>query len=425
MRLLIGVTSATGHFTPTVPLALEMRRRGHEVIYAGDPEIESQLRGLNFPFVTAGPVMGIKDSIGRNYPEMTRLDGLKQTRFMVEGIYLKWMDRILEEVDAMLPAVKPDIVATDMMTVLPLACEKHNIPWASLVLFMNFIPGPEAIPPTLGWGPARNGATRFFYRRFWDLIVAMGGKWNRELNRARVKFGLPSQKRAMLESFISPWLCICYTGFEFEFPRTDLPGQFHMVGPSLWDGLLDGEAVPDDLRKPVVYFTQGTSVSQIRKDFFRTGLDALGSIPGSGVVTIGFAWQPEELGAIPPNVHVRRFVPNSKLLPKVDVIVHHGGNSSTLGAVVAGVPQVVVPFNWDQPDNARRVQDRGLGIVLRRKGLTSTKLAEAIRQVLSNPGYKDRAGQVAESMKRYDAPRSAADLLEELASTRRPVLRLQ
>lgn len=423
MRLLIGVTSATGHFTPTVPLALEMRRRGHEVIYAGDPEIESQLRGLNFPFVTVGPVMGIKDGIGRNYPEMTRLEGLKQTRFMVEGIYLKWMDRILEEIDSMLPSMKPDIVATDMMTVLPLACEKYNIPWASLVLFMNFIPGPESIPPTLGWGPPRNGATRFFYRRFWDLIMAMGGKWNRELNRARVKFGVPPQKRAMIESFISPWLCICYTGFEFEFPRSDLPRQFHMVGPSLWDGLRESEEVPGDLQRPVVYFTQGTSVSQIRKEFFRTGLDALGSLPGTGITTIGFAWQPEDLAPIPPNVRVHRFIPNSKLLPHVDVIVHHGGNSSTLGAVMAGVPQVVVPFNWDQPDNGRRVQDRGLGVVLKRKGLTSERLAEAVRHVLGEPGYRRRAIEMAEKMKRYDAPRSAADLLERLAETRQPVLR--
>jgi UDP:flavonoid glycosyltransferase YjiC (YdhE family) len=45
-------------------------------------------------------------------------------------------------------------------------------------------------------------------------------------------------------------------------------------------------------------------------------------------------------------------------------VVHHGGVGTTAKALAAGVPQVVVPVAYDQPDNGRRVVRLGVGAML-------------------------------------------------------------
>jgi UDP:flavonoid glycosyltransferase YjiC (YdhE family) len=45
------------------------------------------------------------------------------------------------------------------------------------------------------------------------------------------------------------------------------------------------------------------------------------------------------------------------------------------------------------------------------------RLGEAIREVLDHPRYRERAGTIGAEMRGYDAPRTAASLLEDLAQT--------
>lgn len=424
MRILIGVMSAPGHFTPTVPVALELRKRGHEVIYMGDPGLASLIGKLDFPFVPVGPIMNWKNAVAEMYPEMARLEGWKQSKYMVEKIFLDLIPKLLGEAERKTLELKPDIVASDIITVLPMICEKHRIPWATLLLFLNFMPGREAVPPALGWPPPRSAPHRWAYQSLWGLMYFMARGWNRNLNEIRTGFGIPPQAMPIIDSFISPWLCLTFTSFDFEFPRSDLSPNIHLVGPSLWDGLEDGDGVvPQFEKRPLVYVTQGTSVSQFRLDFFKIAIEAMSELPVQGVMTTGFVFDRSHLGTIPENVAVHPFIPNSRLLPNVDLMVHHGGNSSTIGAVVAGVPQVVVPFNWDQPDNGRRVAERGLGVMIRRKRLTPAKLRGAIERVLGDDSFRARCREVAARMSVYNAPRTAADLLERLGRERRPILR--
>ena len=53
--------------------------------------------------------------------------------------------------------------------------------------------------------------------------------------------------------------------------------------------------------------------------------------------------------------------PLSELFPRVDAIIHHGGIGSTGRSLMVGKPQLIVPFNGDQFDNARRVKQLGIG----------------------------------------------------------------
>jgi UDP:flavonoid glycosyltransferase YjiC (YdhE family) len=64
---------------------------------------------------------------------------------------------------------------------------------------------------------------------------------------------------------------------------------------------------------------------------------------------------------LPPSIQVAAHLPFDALLPQVAVLVHHGGIGTTAAALAAGIPQLVIPFAFDQFDNAARVARLGVG----------------------------------------------------------------
>lgn len=57
-------------------------------------------------------------------------------------------------------------------------------------------------------------------------------------------------------------------------------------------------------------------------------------------------------------------------------------------AVDRGVPLLVIPFFYDQFENAELITKRELGVSLDRDGLTVNNIRTAIIEVISNPKYK-------------------------------------
>jgi UDP:flavonoid glycosyltransferase YjiC (YdhE family) len=76
---------------------------------------------------------------------------------------------------------------------------------------------------------------------------------------------------------------------------------------------------------------------------------------------------------------------------------------------------VVVPTNWDKPDNARRVVEAGVGVRLSPKKCTPEGLRAAVEELLGDPKYRANARRIADLLARSPGPPRAAELLEELA----------
>ena len=109
-------------------------------------------------------------------------------------------------------------------------------------------------------------------------------------------------------------------------------------------------------------------------------------------------------------------------MPQQDVLGHasaavvHGGSGSTLGAIAAGVPLVVVPLFADQPQNARRVAEVGAGLAVEpnREDLDTTvePLRDAIQTVLGDPSYGQKAGALADELRAQPPVDDAVPLFE-------------
>jgi UDP:flavonoid glycosyltransferase YjiC (YdhE family) len=91
------------------------------------------------------------------------------------------------------------------------------------------------------------------------------------------------------------------------------------------------------------------------------GIDNLRAIISLGATPIG----DDAVAALArPNVSVRSYVDQWRILQEADAFVTHHGMNSTHEAIYHRVPMVSYPFFWDQPSLAAKCQEFGLAIRL-------------------------------------------------------------
>ncbi|MGB2571900.1 glycosyltransferase [Micromonospora citrea] len=164
---------------------------------------------------------------------------------------------------------------------------------------------------------------------------------------------------------------------------------------------------------PLVYLTLGTVFGT--PELLSTAVEGLARLDAYVVVAAGRV-RPEQLGDVPDNVTVHAWVPQAELLPYVDVVVHHGGSGTTLGALVVGAPQVVLPQGADQFANAEAVSAAGAGLRLLPGEVSADLVADQVARLLprhGDGGHRDAARAVAEEIARMPAPQEVVRQLPE------------
>jgi hypothetical protein len=179
----------------------------------------------------------------------------------------------------------------------------------------------------------------------------------------------------------------------FRDPAWDEPaGEL----PSWWPGRED---------QPLVYVTLGSVAGSFPQALpvYGVAMQAVGELPARVLFTVGRELDLDALPPAPENVHIERWVPQQDILGHAAAAVVHGGSGSTLGALAAGVPLVVLPLFADQPQNARRVAEVGAGVAVEPKRedveATVTPLRDAIGAVLDKPSYGARARALADELR--------------------------
>jgi UDP:flavonoid glycosyltransferase YjiC (YdhE family) len=141
------------------------------------------------------------------------------------------------------------------------------------------------------------------------------------------------------------------------------------------------------------------------------------------VMTTGHHELPEELRPLPDNFRFEKFLPGISLARRCDLVINHGGHGSTMTAAYAGTPAVIIPTYSERESNARRMVAVGAAeIVLPEtnaafeRKLSAETLWKTVTQVLADPAYKENAEKISQKMKKYGGAREAARLIDELAA---------
>ena len=158
--------------------------------------------------------------------------------------------------------------------------------------------------------------------------------------------------------------------------------------------------------EPLVYVTFGSVAGSFPQALpvYGVAMRAVAELPVRVLLTVGRELDLDALPPAPENVRIERWVPQQDVLGHAAAALVHGGSGSTLGALAAGVPLVVMPLFADQPQNARRVAEVGAGVAVEPNrddvDATVAPLREAIRAVLDDPSYGQRARALADELAR-------------------------
>ncbi|MEU5264277.1 glycosyltransferase [Amycolatopsis sp. NPDC021455] len=378
MRLLFTALGGYGHCFPLIPLAVAARDAGHEVGFATTDEF--------LPAVEKAGITGIPAGITPQEAFMAEVKGLDgdPRRLPPEELY-KILGRVFG-------AVLPRAFAGDIEPVL--AGRRPD-----LVVY-------EAMNAGAAYAAKRAGIPCFSHT-FGRVAEYDAGEEIRERIRATsAEFGVEGELET---GFGDPVLDICPESVqsrEFLAAAKRIP-----VRPVGWSvpGDLPAGIEGRDRDRPLAYLTLGTQYGNT--DVLAEAITGLAALDLDVLVATGPVIGVELLGEVPPNVRLEAWVPQSELLPHVDLVVHHGGSGTTLGAFGAGLPQLVLPQGADQLANARAAVEAGVAAQLTGDGFTAEAVTEQARALLADTAVRDAARALAEEVAAMPAPAEVAAAL--------------
>jgi len=426
-KFLITAWPVLGHINPCLAIAHALGGRGHEVaIYTGEgARAEIEQAGVTlFPFrrVDGEAYRAAEHPQAYAAGPLARLQGLARMKAGLRAWLVDTLPGQVDDLNEVLPDFRPDLILTveSLWAPLLVLTETRGMPVAVLSTFIAcLLPGPDA--PAWGGGapPPHNALMRLQARALRGLQWWLSADFRRAVNELRRSYGLEPLTVTVTEHAGQMPLYLMPSVPELDYGRRDLPPSVRYVGPCTWDKP-PGTPPPDWLAtlppRALVHVTEAT-VHHHQPLLLRAAAEALGGLPIEVVMTTGRHRDPAtlNLGPLAPNIRVERYVPHSDLMPHTDCLVTLGGAGTVMAALRAGVPLVVVPTEWDKPENAARVQAAGAGIRLDPRRLRPRTLRAAVERVLTEPSFRHHARRLAASCARHGGAAAAAGLLESLA----------
>jgi MGT family glycosyltransferase len=166
--------------------------------------------------------------------------------------------------------------------------------------------------------------------------------------------------------------------------------------------------------RPCVYLTLGT-VSFGAVEVLSRAITDIAPLDVDILVAVGPEGEPAALGELPDNVHVEQFVTQSEVLPLVDLIVHHGGTGTVLGALEVGLPQLLLPQGADQFVNAEMLTAAGAVRALTNDAQQPGAIEEAVRALLGDCPERQAAARLRDEIASMPEPADVVPALVELA----------
>jgi UDP:flavonoid glycosyltransferase YjiC (YdhE family) len=367
---------AYGHFSPLVPLANAMQRKGHVVAVATAESFRPVVEGAGLEILPAG----LDEVTARARAKASNPDD-----FFIEFFIGQLASALAADFDT-IAAWRPDVVVREEGEYAgPLLAACAGVPWIDH-----------------GWGPMRP----------WSLVHhtarALTPLWNAHGLRADESGG------AFRWLYVDP----CPPSLQFTYAKDVpvccpikpvMPPRRGAAEIPAWLERLEGRCA--------VYVTFGT-VPEFAddRDLFLAAIDALRERDLHVIVTVGPGGDPAMLGKQPPNVHVERFVVQDLVLARCVAAITNSGSGSMLGALAAGVPLLAItnPRAPSQERNGAAIVAAGAGRALQREEVSPARLASEVNELLASGTYHDVARRISDEIEAMPDPVEVVTVAEQV-----------
>lgn len=382
MRLIFTFAGGSGHFYPLVPVANAALDAGHIIIFACSPSQVDTIVAEGFDVI---PLATQNPSAANEERPLRPLDDEREAQEFVAGFLGDRARRRFENTKAAIEDWKPDCLVcdeTDFGSVM--AAEAAGVLCSTvIVLASGTFPNSKVLRANISNLRKCVGLV--------DDSIRDLGQGDSTLAPVPVRFQSTSD-RSPINSFI----------YCPPFSLNEKNSIQHLF--------------PEHLAWPVVYVTLGTVFNLECGDLFERILDGLHGLPLNVLLTCGPHIDPDRFGKTPSNVLVKQFMSQDSILPHVALMISHGGSGSVLGALLHGVPSVIIPLGADQPHNARRCEYLDCALTLDPISATCSDIRNAITEVLTNHDYRSSAEDLMRDFRKQPSVAEAIELLERLVT---------
>lgn len=384
MKVLFSCLPAKGHYNPLLPLARSFVRRGDRVAFLTARSMGPDVSIEGFDHLPAGASMDelFVEAARRSGPDAVAGTAPAAVAELFAGARLDLGGDLAVDLAR---EWRPDLIVNEMFDLVGVfVAAGLPAPLATVSL------GP-ATPPEFLDAIAANAAPRFVARGFEPPAALPAGRWVLETCPDGLSAARTPTKADRLTLRPEAHRDSTGAGETLPAPASGRPRVLITLGSHFADSKVLATLL-DDL-------TGGSEPLDV--EFLATIL------PGADVA--GMRHRSEHVTVLP-------FQPLSRLLVGVSAALIHGGAGTTLGCLAEGVPLVVWPQGADQPVQAAAVNEAGAGIGLPPGPASGQALREAVRRVVTDPGYAEAAGRIRRQIEAMSTPEQvAADLAEALA----------
>jgi UDP:flavonoid glycosyltransferase YjiC (YdhE family) len=391
MRVLFTTQPGLGHLHPLVSLAGALRDAGHEVRFTCPASFGSHVRAAGFAHVPAG-LDWEENGETEAFPWRAIASPAMVGRYIMTYVFAYATARLaLPDLLALARDWQPDLVVRETEEFAGcVAAERWGIPHVSVQAALT---------------------NTYTYR--WALAAQM--------ETLRDSVGLPPD---LLVEMPYRYLHLAFLPPALHPPEEPLAPTARFLRPVPFDRSGE-EVLPDWVAtlpdRPTIYATLGT-VFNFARPVFAAILDGLRNEPVNLILTVGRNVNPDTFGPQPENVRIARYIPQTLLMPRCDVVVAHGGTNTVLAALLAGKPLMLLPQGSDHFSNAQGCEALGVGRSVVPGEQTPEAIREAVRAVLGEGAYREGAERARAAIAAMPGPEEVVTLLERVAAEKQPLL---
>ncbi len=414
MRIVFASLGSLGDLHPLLALARGAAQRGHEPVVAASIGYRDYVTRLGFAFRAIRPDFEFEPKLVGHLFDPKRGPARLMREQVFPNVRATYTDLLAATEGADL------LVVGELLYVAPLVAGARGIPWANAILApTSFLSAWD--PCVLAPAPhlyALRHLGRWPYRCIFRLGRLVTRRWGEPLSAFRRELGLPAGGSPVFDDKHSPLLTLALFPAFLAATQPDWPARTVQTGFPFFAQEADPGAAERVRRflaageAPVV-FTLGSSVIEIARDFYACAVAACTRVGRRAVLLLGRNSAPPDL---PESVLALDYVPLDVVLPGAAAVVHQGGIGTCAEALRWGVPSVVVPFGFDQPDNAERLRRLGVATVVPRARCTEARLTAALAEVLGDAGFSRRARELAARIEPERDLAASVDALERVAA---------
>ncbi len=378
---------AHGHTNPTLGVVRELICRGHEVFYYSYNMMREKIESTGATFISCD-----------EYDQEQRLDAKDGARI---GKDLAFSTQILVDTtlaldDAVcehMKELKPDCIVADSMAV-----------WGKIVALKLGIP---FVSSTTTFAFNQHSARIMKQRlgQMFGMIFSMS-KINKNIKRLQDK-GYPVKSVLDIIQNDNNTDTIVYTSPEFQPCSETFSEKYVFVGPSI----RPVENMIEKKSDKLIYISMGTVIND-STEFYKKCIEALANTKYQVIMSVGNLINIEDLGAVPDNITISRFVDQIAVLSQADIFLTHCGMNSVNESLYYKVPLVMLPQTSEQDGVATRVEQLGAGVRL--KHINAKAIRETIESVLNTKSYYEQASKISQSFHKCTGAKGAADKIEQM-----------